>query len=132
MVRVLVYVAPFGDHVIPVVLQLEDDTIIEPTDLYQLLIVNFSDPDAIAGDVNPSYVIVNDDDNGKLLSMPHSHTTYRICGIVGELNIWQFTLKIQLARFLIGKFEYCIERNTCYSLKGVHLIWRYLHDSSNC
>ena len=65
MVRVLVYVAPFGDHVIPVVLQLEDDTIIEPTDLYQLMIVNFSVPRAVAGDVDTSYLIVNDDD-GKL------------------------------------------------------------------
>ena len=62
MVRVLVYVAPFGDRIIPVVLQLEDDAIIEPTDLYQLMIVNFSDPRAVAGDVNTSYVIINDDD----------------------------------------------------------------------
>ena len=62
----MVFVAPFGGNVIPVVLQLEDDTIIEPTDLYQLTIVNFSDPIAVVvGDMSTSYVIVNDDD-GKL------------------------------------------------------------------
>ena len=62
---VLVNVLPSDGNMISVVLQLEDDTIIEPTDLYQLMIVNFSDPRAVTGDVNTSYVIVNDDD-GKL------------------------------------------------------------------
>ena len=62
---VLVNVLPSDGHVISVVLPLEDDAIIEPTDLYQLMIVNFSDPRAVAGDVDTSYVIVNDDD-GKL------------------------------------------------------------------
>ena len=38
---------------------------------------------------------------------------YRIRGIIGESNIWQFTLKMQLARFLIGGFEFCVERNPC-------------------
>ena len=61
----LVTVLPSDGQVISVVLQLEDDTIIEPTDLYQLTIVNFSDHRAVAGDINTSYVIVNDDD-GKL------------------------------------------------------------------
>ena len=32
-------------------------------------------------------------------------------GIIGESNIWRFTLKMQLVRFLIGSFEYCMERN---------------------
>ena len=67
---VLVKVLPSDDNVIPVVLQLEDDTIIEPTDLYQLMIANFSDPRAVAGDVDTSYVIINDDD-GKLLYRRH-------------------------------------------------------------
>ena len=62
---VLVRILPSHGHVIPVVIQLEDDTIIEPTDLYQLIIVNLSDLRAVIGDVNTSYVIVNDDD-GKL------------------------------------------------------------------
>ena len=63
MVRLLVFVAPFGDNVIPVVLQLEDDTIIEPTDLYQLTIANFSNPRAVVvGDMSTSYIIVKDDD----------------------------------------------------------------------
>ena len=61
----LVRILPSHGHVIPVVLQLEDDTIIEPTDLYQLMIVNFSDHRAVIGDLSTSYVIVNDDD-GKL------------------------------------------------------------------
>ena len=56
---------------------------------------------------------------------------YHICGIIGKSNIWQFALKMQLARFLIGDFEYCMERNPCYSLNGVHLIWQYLRDSPN-
>ena len=39
-------------------------------------------------------------------------------------------LKMQLARFLVGGFEYCIERNRtrANSLYGIRLIWRYLHD----
>ena len=61
----LVTVLPSDGHVIPVGLQLEDDTIIEPTDLYQLMIVELSDPRAVIGDINTIYVIVNDDD-GKL------------------------------------------------------------------
>ena len=35
---------------------------------------------------------------------------------------------MQLARFLIGSFEHCLEKTHAYSLNGVHLIWRYLHD----
>ena len=38
---------------------------------------------------------------------------YHIRGIIGESNIWRFTLRMQLARFLIGVFEYCVERNPC-------------------
>ena len=58
----LVNVLPSDGDVISVVLPLEDDTIIEPTDLYQLMIVNFSNPRAVTGDVDTSYVIVKDDD----------------------------------------------------------------------
>ena len=58
-----VIVLPSDGHMISVVLPLEDDAIIEPTDLYQLMIVNFSDPRAVVvGDMNTSYIIVNDDD----------------------------------------------------------------------
>ena len=57
---------------------------------------------------------------------------YRIRGIIGESNIWRFALKMQLARFLFGDFKYCMERNPyTYSLNGVHLIWRYIHDLPN-
>ena len=78
MVRVLVFVVPFGDNVIPVVLQLEDDTIIEPTDLYQLTIANFSNPRAVVvGDMSTSYIIVKDDD-GK----------YHIWYFKGTLDVW--------------------------------------------
>ena len=56
--------------------------------------------------------------------------TYHIHGIIGELNIWQFALKMQLMRLLIASFEYCMEGNP--SLNGVHLIWHYLvHDLPN-
>ena len=58
-------ISPSDDHVIPVVLKLADDTEIEPMDIYQLMIVNFSDPRAVAGDMDNSYIIVNDDD-GKM------------------------------------------------------------------
>ena len=40
-----------------------------------------------------------------------------IRGIIGETNIWQFALKMQLTRFLIGGFEYCMERNPCLQPK---------------
>ena len=65
MVKVLVSIPPFGDDVIPVVFHLVDDDKIEPVDIYQLMIVNFSDPRAVVGDVDTTYIFVNDDD-GKL------------------------------------------------------------------
>ena len=65
VVKALVNVLSFGDNVIPVVLELVDDNEIEPMDIYQLMIVNFSDPRAVAGDMDTSYIIVNDDD-GKM------------------------------------------------------------------
>ena len=65
VVKALVNVLPFGDNVIPVVLELVDDKEIEPMDIYQLMIVNFSNPRAIAADMDTSYIIVNDDD-GKM------------------------------------------------------------------
>ena len=46
---------------------------------------------------------------------------YRICGIIGESNIWRNAQIIQLANILIGGFEYCMERNP--------YIWRYTRDS---
>ena len=63
--------------------------------------------------------------------MASGDIVYRIRGIIGELNIWQFALKIQLAGLLFGSFEYCMERNPCFILNGVQLIWRYLRDSPN-
>ena len=65
VVKALVNILPFGDPVIPVVLELSDDNEIEPMDIYQLMIVNFSDPRVVAGDMDTSYIIVNDDD-GKM------------------------------------------------------------------
>ena len=65
VVKVAVNIVPFGDHVIPVMLKLTNDRKIEPMDVYQLMIVNFSDPRAVAGDMDTSYIIVNDDD-GKM------------------------------------------------------------------
>ena len=59
---------------------------------------------------------------------------YRIilCGIIGESNIWRFTLKMQLTRLIISSFGSTVWKEThAYSLNGVHLIWQYLHDSTN-
>ena len=62
-------------------------------------------------------------------SPPNYHSEYRIRGIIGESNIWRFAVKMQLARFLIGGFEYCVERNPCLQPK-----WRTfnLRDLPNC
>ena len=65
VVKVLVNVPPFGDDIIPVEFHLVDDDKIEPMDIYQLTIVNFSDPRAVVGDEDTTYIIVNDDD-GKI------------------------------------------------------------------
>jgi len=65
MVKVLVNIPPLSDEIIPVVFHLVDDDKIEPMDIYQLMIVNFSDPRAVVGDVDTTYIIVNDDD-GKM------------------------------------------------------------------
>ena len=66
VVKVLVNILPFGDNVIPVVFELSDDNETEAMDIYQLMIANFSDPRAVAGDMDTSYIIVNDDDDGKI------------------------------------------------------------------
>ena len=50
---------------------------------------------------------------------------YPIHGIIGKSNIWQFTLKMQLARFLMSTVW---KETHAYSLNGEHLIWQYLHD----
>ena len=50
---------------IPLEITLVDDKEIEPMELYQLTIVNFSDPSVVvAGEVNTSYITVHDDDEG--------------------------------------------------------------------
>ena len=65
--KVTVDISPSDDDVIPVVLDLQDDSIIEPTDFYQVTIVNISDPNVIVGPVNTTFIIVNDDDDiGKI------------------------------------------------------------------
>ena len=63
--KVIVDISPSDDDVIPVVLNLQDDSIVEPTDFYQLTIVNVSDPNVVVGE-NTSFIIVNDDDDGKI------------------------------------------------------------------
>ena len=65
--KVTVNISPSDDDVIPVVLDLQDDSIVEPTDFYQLVIVNISDPNVLVGEVNTTIIIVNDDDDiGKI------------------------------------------------------------------
>ena len=59
-------ISPSDNDVIPVVLDLQDDSIVEPTELYQLIIVNVSDPNVLVGEVNIKFIIVNDDDDGKI------------------------------------------------------------------
>ena len=49
------------EDLIPLVLNLQDDNIVEPVDFYQLTIVNVSDPNVIVGDINATFIIVNDD-----------------------------------------------------------------------
>ena len=38
---------------------------------------------------------------------------------IGESNIWRFVLKMQLLRFLIDSFEYCMEKSHAYSLNSI-------------
>ena len=66
MTKVTVDISPSDDDVIPVVLDLQDDSIVEPTDFYQVTIDNISDPNIIVGPVNVTFIIVNDDDVGKI------------------------------------------------------------------
>ena len=67
MTKVTVDISPSDDDVIPVVLDLQDDSIVEPTDFYQLVIVNISDSNVLVGEVNTTLIIVNDDDDiGKI------------------------------------------------------------------
>ena len=63
--KVTVDISPSDDAVIPVVLDLQDDSIVEPTDFYQLVIINISDPNVMVGEKNTTFIIVNDDDDGK-------------------------------------------------------------------
>ena len=65
MTKVTVDISPSDDDVIPVVLDLQDDSIVEPTDFYQLIIVNVSDPNIVVGE-NTTFIIINDDDDGKM------------------------------------------------------------------
>ena len=65
MTKVTVDISPSDDDVIPVVLDLQDDSIVEPTDFYQLVIINISDPNVMVGEKNTTFIIVNDDDDGK-------------------------------------------------------------------
>ena len=65
--KVTVDISPSDDPIIPVVLDLQDDSIIEPTDFYQVAIINTSDPNVVVGEPNMTFIIVNDDDDiGKI------------------------------------------------------------------
>ena len=66
--KVTVEISPSDDDVIPVVLDLQDDSIVEPTDFYQVMIVNTSNPNVAVGEINTVFIIVIDDDeDGKML-----------------------------------------------------------------
>ena len=62
MTKVIVNIPPSDEELIPLVLNLQDDSIVEPVDFYQLTIVNVSDPNVIVGNINTTFIIVNDDD----------------------------------------------------------------------
>ena len=62
MNKVTVDISPSDDDVIPVMLDLQDDSIVEPRDFYQVMIVNISDPSVAMGERNTLFIIVNDDD----------------------------------------------------------------------
>ena len=65
--KVTVDISPSDDAVIPVVLDLQDDNIVEPMDLYQVMIVNISDPNVAVGENNTVLIVINDDDeDGKI------------------------------------------------------------------
>ena len=66
MTKVTVDISPSDDDVIPVVLDLQDDSIVEPTDFYQVTIDNISDPNVVVGVVNVTFIIVTDDDIGEI------------------------------------------------------------------
>ena len=60
--KVIVNITPSDEELIPLVLNLQDDNIVEPVDFYQLTIVNVSDPNVIVGEINTTFIAVNDDD----------------------------------------------------------------------
>ena len=65
--KVTVDISPSDDAVIPVVLDLQDDNIVEPMDLYQVMIVNISYPNVAVGENNTVLIVINDDDeDGKI------------------------------------------------------------------
>ena len=64
---VTVDISPSDDDIIPVVLGLQDDSIVEPIDLYQVTVDNISDPNVVVGEENVTFIIVNDDDIGKII-----------------------------------------------------------------
>ena len=61
--KVTVDISPSDYDVIPVVLDLQDDSIVEPTDFYLLTIVNISDPNMVMGKNSTTVIIVSDDDS---------------------------------------------------------------------
>ena len=66
MTKVTLDISPSDDDVIPVVLDLQDDSTVEPTDFYLLTIVNISDPNVVVGEENTTLIIINNDDDGKV------------------------------------------------------------------
>ena len=65
--KVTVDISPSDDDMIPVVLDLQDDSIVEPTNFYLLAIVNISDPNVVVGESNTTFIIISDDDDiGKI------------------------------------------------------------------
>ena len=86
--KVTVDISSSDDNVIPVVLDLQDDSIVEPTDFYEVTIINTTDPNVVVGVANITFIIVNDDDDeiGKILAK-HDPKIW----IFIKLNVYGFT-----------------------------------------
>ena len=94
MTKVTVDISPSDNDVIPVVLELQDDSIVEPMNLYQVMIVNTSDPNVVVGEINTVFVVVNDDDeDGKICNHANAasmYNNYNNCTIDNVIKILHY------------------------------------------
>ena len=87
--KVTVDISPSDDDVIPVVLDLQDDSIVEPMDSYQVMILNTSDPNVAVGEINTVFIVVNDDDEDRKILI----IIIRNCKIDNVIKMVHYTFK---------------------------------------